>query len=314
MDGNTQTDPDATQFHTDDILRFWRAFDHATPETAVQVFRNEYLLMASPGLEDFIRLRIGDADTFTSTVFAKRAYYQAIRSHTLRVMDMQQPILSALRAMKNLFGAALERGPWFPDVYFLIGRLSSGGTLSAAGLLIGTEFYAADPETPLHELNSWERSVVGDLEILPRIVAHELIHYQHLMQQRLLYGDEAQRAPTLLEAVFAEGLAEYFGALVSDGFINPRLHEYGRAREAALWRRFLADLQNPDLEGTDLSGWLYQGVGAGGEPADLGYFIGHELVSAYYERATSKGEALKTLLTTRDPWDILRETGFDLRG
>lgn len=45
----------------------------------------------------------------------------------------------------------------FPDVYFLVGRMSSGGTTSDAGLLIGVEMYGLSEDTPREELGMWHQ-------------------------------------------------------------------------------------------------------------------------------------------------------------
>src|SRR3982750_1399898 len=58
-------DPETVKFVTSDIGNFWRAYDLAAKETdkakRVAIFQAEYLDKGSPGLKDFLRLRIKSA-------------------------------------------------------------------------------------------------------------------------------------------------------------------------------------------------------------------------------------------------------------
>lgn len=280
-------DSGSIHLETADIDRFWQAVDRSTPQTARDVFQTEYFDQASLGLRDFIGSRIGSVENLLANLDSKPEYFAAIRSNTLRVATMRPAIEASFHRLAELF-----EQPKFPTVYFVIGCMNSGGTLSADSIQIGMEFYATDERTPLHELNAWERGVVMSLETLPFIVAHELVHFQHLDCFTKANGASLEREMTLLEAVYAEGVAEYFGELISGRVITPEIHRYGRQHEAALLERFRVD-----MHGNDSSNWLYQGSQATVEPADLGYFIGYQLVKAYFEGATDRQQALEMLLT-----------------
>ncbi len=285
---------------TADIKRFWRAADRCTPQTAKDIFQTEYFDKASLGLRDFIAARVGTVEELLANFYAKPQYFAAIRARTLRVETLRPAIEAMCSRLIQLFGDTV-----IPAVYFVIGRMNSGGTLSLSSVQIGMEFYAIDERTPLHELNAWERSVVMPLETLPFIVAHELVHFQHTERFTNANGAGVRRKNTLLEAVYAEGLAEYFGELISGRVVNPEIHRYGRQHESALLERFRVD-----MHGYDLSNWLYQGSSATNEPADLGYFIGYEIVKAYFEGAADRQQALETLLTTTNVLKIIEESRY----
>ena len=55
-------DPEGVKFVTSDIENFWRAYDLAATEAdkakRAAIFQAEYLDKGSPGLKDFLRLRI----------------------------------------------------------------------------------------------------------------------------------------------------------------------------------------------------------------------------------------------------------------
>ncbi len=299
-DNLRRMEPRSIRLETADIDRFWYAVDRSTPETAKDIFQTEYFDKASLGLRDFIAARIGTVEELLANFSAKPQYFAAIRAQTLRVETLRPAIEVMCSRLIQLFGDTV-----IPAVYFVIGRMNSGGTLSSSSVQIGMEFFATDEHTPLFELSAWEQSVVMPLEALPFVVAHELVHFQHVERFTKANGAQFKRKNTLLEAVYAEGLAEYFGEAISGRVVNPEIHRYGRQHEAALLERFRIDMR-----GSDLSDWLYQGSSATDEPADLGYFIGYGIVKAYFEGAADRTQALETLLTTTNVLRIVEESRY----
>src|SRR5215203_3425363 len=143
-------DPAMVKFVTSDIENFWRAYDLAAKEAdkakRVAIFQAEYLDKGSPGLRDFLRLRIKSAENLVGAIDRMPRYYVSIRPQTLRVRGMEKRMRAAFRKFKSIYPEAV-----FPDVYFLIGVTSSGGTTGPSGLLIGTELYAKIAKSPLDE-------------------------------------------------------------------------------------------------------------------------------------------------------------------
>jgi len=129
-------DPATVKFVTSDIGSFWRAYDLAAKETdkakRVAIFQTEYLDKGSPGLKDFLRLRIKSADDLVSAIDRMPRYYASIRPQTLQVEKMEKRLRAAFEKFKSIYPAAV-----FPDVYFLIGVTNSGGTTGPSALLIG---------------------------------------------------------------------------------------------------------------------------------------------------------------------------------
>jgi hypothetical protein len=64
------------------------------------------------------------------------------------------------------------------------------------------------------------------------------------------------------------------------------------------------------MRGRDMQGWLYQGDAATDRPADLGYFVGARICRAYYDRATDKARALRTIFRLDDPEALLAESRY----
>ena len=225
---------------------------------------------------------------------SRRQYYDAIRKNTLAVdtaRGVKDSVRAAFRRLEAIYPEAR-----YADVYFLIGRMNSGGTTSGSRLLIGTEIFGRDPSTPIGELNPWERAVTGQIRDLPHIVTHE---FAHTLQ--------ASRAGprTLLSAALGEGVADFIAELISGKHIINPAYEYGDARERELWAEFKAV-----MDSSDTSNWLYQGDKATGRPADLGYWMGYKIAKAYYDRATDKKAAVKEILSFADPKAFLEASGY----
>lgn len=287
------SDPDAAKLVTSDIQNFWRAFDQAKPETAVEVFEREYFKPGSVGLADFTKLRLKDAKSLVTSVNRFRAYYESARPSTLRIESMQPKIRASFYALKHLYPEAI-----FPDVYFVIGMLSTGGTTSGRGLLIGAEMYGRTPNTPVETLNDWLKQVLAPVENVPIIVAHELIHFQ----QKTPW----QQRTTLLGQSIHEGSADFLAELISGGNINAHLFVYGDPRERQLWQEFKSA-----MTGKDTSQWLYNGANAKDRPADLGYYMGYKITEAYYKQATDKRKAVKEILEIKDFEQFLKNSGYE---
>lgn len=286
-------DPGAAQIISSDIDNFWKAYDAATPENNLYVFRDQYIRKGSRGLKELTELRIGSSCELVDAIEAHPKFYRSIRESTLKAHTFKEPIRAAFRKLESLYEPAL-----FPDVYLLIGRMSSGGTYTQNALLIGVEMYGRTKDMPLEELKEWHRQVIKPLAEIPHIVAHELIHYQQKYPQP---------NKTLLGAAIGEGSADFLAERISGNHINQHVHEYGDAREAALWREFQQSMAT-----NDTAPWLYNGgkARAGDRPADLGYYIGYKIAEAYYERAADKKQAVKDILEIQDFEQFLRQSGY----
>ena len=280
-------DPEAVKFATSDIGNFWRAYDLAAGEAdkakRAAIFQTEYLDKGSPGLKDFLRLRIKSAENLASAIDRMPKYYASIRPQTLRVERMEGRLRAAFRRFKSIYPEAV-----FPDVYFLIGVTNSGGTTGPSGLLIGTEMYGKTAKSPSDELSAWLRAVLSTVDNVPAIVAHESCHYN----QRYSTAPEQRH---LLGKALQEGACDTIGELISGHNINEHLKIYGRTHDAEIWRDFEADMYKPDY-----SRWIYNATTAKDRPADLGYYVGYLITRAYYQNAKDKRRAVHDILNIQD--------------
>ena len=279
--------PEMVKFVTSDIGNFWQAYDLAAKETdkakRIAIFQTEYLDKGSPGLKDFLQLRIRSAANLVNTIDRMPKYYASIRPQTLEVQRMEKRMREAFRKFKSIYPEAV-----FPDVYFVIGVASSGGTTGRSGLLIGSEMYGKTAKTPMDELSAWLRAVISTVDNVPAIVAHESCHYN----QRYSTAPDQRN---LLGKALQEGACDTIGELISGRNINEHLKVYGKTYDAEIWRDFEADMYKPDF-----SNWIYNASSAKDRPADLGYYVGYLITRAYYKNAKDKSKAVYDILNIQD--------------
>jgi len=293
-------DPARAKLVTADIDRFWRAYDLAasrsTSEERAEVYRREYFDRGSAGLIDYYFIKIRSIGSFVKTLDTHPRYYASLRASSLRVAAQVGPIRAAFRKMKALYADAT-----FPDVYFVMGSLTSAGTVSELGLLLGVDQSTATPDSPRDELSPTVRAWARGVDEIPPIVAHELVHFQQKRGAKY----------TLLRGVLTEGGADFIGELTSGRNTNEPAHAFGNAHEAEVWRRF-----EGDMHGTDDRDWIANGGSDRVSPAwvaDLGYYVGYQIAKAYYERSADKRQAIRDLMELRDPDEILRTSGYAAR-
>lgn len=286
--------PEKAQIVTSDIALFWRAYDMAKPENNLIIYRDEYFRKGSVGLQEFLGSKIGNSCNLVTAIDAAPKYYAALRAQSAKVENYKPQMLASFKKLKEIYADAV-----FPNVYFLIGRMNAGGTVTYKGLLIGVEMYGKTDDASLAELSGWKKASVGRIEEIPFIVAHELVHYQQK------YGLDGSQL-SLLGKSLHEGSADFIGELIAGGSINRQLHEYANPREKQLWLEFKKEMNNKDA-----SNWLYQGDKAKDKPVDLGYYVGYKIVESYYNQAKDKKQAIKDILDIKDFNGFLKASGYD---
>jgi len=280
-------DPLATEIVTADLDRFWNALDKAGPDINPDVLDELYLIPGSKGIKGFTKGRIKNAEYLAGVIKAHTKYYHSIKSSTDSIAGMKDQIRQSLVKLKELYPKAI-----FPPVYFVIGALSSGGTSSKDGLIIGAEMYGLTRTTPTEELNDWLLTVIKPVNEVPHIVAHELIHFQ-----------QDYDGGTLLAASIKEGAADFLAELISGRHINQHVHEFADSKEKELWLEFRAKMNEKDY-----TGWLYSSVK--GRPNDLGYWMGYKITKAYYDRASDKQAAINEIFHIKDFNKFLDQSGY----
>lgn len=93
----------------------------------------------------------------------------------------------------------------------------------------------------------------------------------------------------LLAQSIKEGAADFIAELVTEKKNNNVYTVYGREHEGDLKERFKLDMFSGDT-----ADWLYNGSNV--QHADLGYFMGYAICSAYYRNMADKRKAIKDIV------------------
>jgi hypothetical protein len=291
-----QTKENAPTLIVSDVANFWTAYDASQPGNREEAFQKLYLDRASPGLQDFIKLRIESAKKLAAAVDRQYPkFYASVRPYTLEV-EKQAPLISRyLARYRELYPEA-----HFPPVYFVIGRLTSGGTTGGSGLLIGTEVNSLGPDVDSSEIKPSFRRAMGSADHIPLIVVHELTHTQATTTVQA-------NVPDLLRECLGEGAADFMTELVASNSINAYAKEWAEPRREELFQRFARDLESTP---NDTGKWLYNYTDVKDEPADLGYWIGAEICRSYYSQARDKTAAVREIVTQAHPETIVRGSAY----
>lgn len=287
-----------TIISTDDIVRYWEAFDRLKAGgDSVAVFQEFYIDKASPGLKKFINSRNFTAEEYVRNIRAYPRFWASIRPNTMRIVERKAEIETIFQHFKQRYPAFKQ-----PKICFAIGGLRSGGTTSANEVLIGSEIAAADANTDKSEMRGWLKAIIGTTGDIVAMVAHETVHTQQKIS--LPFIIQSMHSRTMAQCI-REGAADFVSHEISKTNINPVIYAYGEANYQAL----KAEFQN-DYRTNAFRKWLYNGSQSNGRPSDLGYFMGYKICEAYYTKATDKAAALKKLMRTKNPKKIMRQGEF----
>lgn len=286
-------DPNRARLITKDVVNFWKAYDIAQTDTAhrADIYRKYYLDKGTDGLQDYFAIKIGSINRFVAAHDKKQQFYAAIRKNTTIVESLKPVMISSFVKLKENYPDA-----YFPDIYFVIGAFTSGGTASDNGLLIGLDQVVRSSDIPLGELTLWERNNFQELNKLPNMVAHELIHFNQ---------NGVKRDTTLLCAALIEGMADFLGELISGNTANERLHNWAKGREKKIWEDFEKEMYLDRA-----NNWIANAKQeTADKPADLGYWVGYQICKAYYDKSPDKKAAIRDMLNIKDSKAFYEKSG-----
>jgi len=264
-------DPQEAKFVITDIENFWKAFD------SIEISREnpfeQYIKNGTTGLKGFIPNRIISADSLLNMVKSRKQAYEEMRGIEVKIREQEKLIKPYFYALEYWYPYAV-----YPPVYFVIGRYNSGGTTSEDGLIIGAEKLIS-------------------LEHLPELVIHESIHFQQQWPE--------DGKTNLLQQSILEGSADFIAELVTGIKGNKEANKYGNERRADLCTEFVKRMYKEDMQD-----WLYGTSGKDNRPNDLGYWIGYEIVKAYFDKAEDKKLAVNHILNIDNYDRFLTESGY----
>jgi hypothetical protein len=268
---NFPKDPQEAIFETSDIQNFWKSFD-TIENSDVNPFET-YIKNGTIGIQGFIPNRIISADSLLNMVNRSRQDYEKIRGIAVKIKEEEKKVKPYFYALEYWYPDAV-----YPPVYFVVGRFNSAGTRSQDGLIIGAE-----------KLTS--------LDHLPGLVIHESIHFQ----QKWSKGGETN----LLQLSIIEGAADFIAELVTGQKGNKEANNYGNEHKEELSNEFVEK-----MNGNDMQDWLYGTSRKDNRPNDLGYWIGYEIVKAYFNKEKDKKFAVNHILNIEDYDRFLKDSGY----
>ncbi|WP_323789797.1 TPR end-of-group domain-containing protein [Psychroserpens sp.] len=278
------SNPELANIITKDIHHFWEAYDFVNKDSTNirDVYKSKYFDKASEGMEDYMGAKVSSIDYFIKHIQSHPKLYKSIRNNTLKVDDYKKDIRQSFKNFKELYSEAK-----FPDVYFVIGAFTSGGTVSPSGLLIGTNQMSDGENVNTDELDFGDKLLLNKSKYLPHVVAHELIHFQQ---------DGLKNDTITLGYVIKEGMADFIGELISGDTANKKIFDWAQGKEHKIWNDFKKDMYYDRY-----SNWIanYNTASEDSYP-DLGYWIGYEICKSYYENAKDKTQAIIDMLTIQD--------------
>lgn len=290
---------------TKDIDHFWRAYDllHSckTKSDSIKIIQKEYLDKGTKGLKKFTRMMNLTAESYIHTTLQCPVFLQSIREKTLSIHQYENQLSVINKSYDNIIPKYKE-----PEVIFIIGCFSSGGTTSGNKVIIACEIAIPDSSTNTSELNFRLRQIFKRKNSLLDYVAHETIHtQQHGIPWKELSRLIRHRKLSLANIAILEGSADYFTKQFLDLNINLKLHQACQGKDSILIAEFIKDCnENP----FDYHKWLHNNYSSQGIP-DLGYYVGYLFTKSYYEKSVDKKSAVKNILHRGKYKQIIQATG-----
>ncbi|HEY2660237.1 MAG TPA: DUF2268 domain-containing putative Zn-dependent protease, partial [Caulobacteraceae bacterium] len=251
--------------------------------TAEQLDR-DYIAKGSDALRQFAKVRRVSGVSMAAAMAKRPEIYVNARRCMSVLPAVKQRLTVALNRLSELYPEARSA-----PIALEIGRGKPVGVTSSRGVYVGVEaLCAADFMDP----NLEDRFVHN--------IAHE---YGHVQQPRA--DDTDAPGATVLLASLIEGGAEFTAELISGGVGDYQFKALTKGHEAQIETAFVQDEDK-----TDLSQWLYNGVGTPEHPGDLGYWVGYRIVKSYYQHAPDKHQALRDIFEMKDPKAFLAKSGW----
>ncbi|MEM7515267.1 MAG: DUF2268 domain-containing putative Zn-dependent protease [Bacteroidota bacterium] len=271
---------------TSDVDLFWQCYDEAEGNITGATFK-KYINEGSMGVKGFLKFRIVNAKKLAKTVKQDKAYYELVREGSLGIKEaFAEEIVTVYDQMIDWYPEAV-----IPDVYFVMGRKNSGGTAFDGGLIMGAEMFGPQG-------NENGPNAIIEYQVIPSIVAHELIHFQQKYPQ----------SKTLLDQTIKEGAADFLAYLIQERELRHHLDNWAAPKVAELWKIFQEEMLD-----TSYQGWLYGGSQEvmPDAPRDLGYWLGFYICKAYYLKQEDPKQAVEDILTIQDSEAFLAASGFN---
>lgn len=285
----------SNKIFTSDIDNFWVAYDSIQKTHAfskkLNLINKLYIDKGTKGLKEFMKLRDYNDSLYIKSIEEYPKFWNSIRPNTLTVKNKITEFENAVQSFQKLYPELKNS-----DMYFTIGVLNSGGTITDNMVLIGAEISMGTSKTDVSEFKSdWLKNVFAsqDLNNIVSVNIHEYVHTQQ----------KPRKGNILMNQVIREGSCDFITELVLRKPLQRKYITYGKAHFPELKKLF-----KKEMFSNSYINWLYNG-NQKGEAADLGYFMGYQISKSYYKNARNKKQAIKDIIELNYSDDLAVE-GF----
>jgi hypothetical protein len=293
---NCNTSHDYKNVIISDIPNFWNAYDKivSTEDSILQYkyLDSLYLKKGTKGLEGIRRARSYTSKDYVNSINSYPKFWNSIRENTLKVTDIRSELEVGIEKLRGIY----------PDlkpakIYFTIGAFRTGGTTIDGMVLIGSEISMADSSTETSEFSEDLAHLSGHFATNPNkhlvfLNVHEYVHTQ-----------QKERVHNLLSLAIYEGVAEFVASkALNSQSPNPQI-EFGKKNAFKIREVFEKEM----FYLNNLYKWLDGNAPNMFGMRDLGYYIGYQICANYYEQATNKNKAIKSMIEL----DYTNEKAFE---
>lgn len=267
-----------------DVENFWTIFDREYPQIKASTLKKNYINQASPALQEgYMSFIVGKSGKkLAKKVNENLAYYKSLQALPFQGESIETKIREGYKKLATLYPKAT-----FTDLYFAVGRFTSAGAAINGRLIMSIEMF---PKTS----QKIDGTQTADFASLPKIVMHEVIHYQQK------YSDDN----SLLAKSITEGCADFVTELVLGSHPNQYIHDVANPKEETLWQEFKTDMDKQNFHN-----WLY--TQEAGRTKDLGYWMGYKIVESYYKKHVDDPQVLVDILHIQDFPRFLKDSGYE---
>lgn len=275
----------AAQVVDEDISRFWEAFDAitATPDPAerLRLIQTLYIDRGTPGLHALMAARRYTAQEYVDAIVKWPRFWASVRPLTARSRSAVGTLNDDVARFRTLYP---ELRP--ATITYAIGVLRTGGTTVGDKVLIGAELALGDESVDVSELPEPLRSrlsVFFKSRPFANNAQNNIHEYVHTQQQ--------ETQGTLLQQALREGVAELVAEWITNRKPALPVYTYGPLHEEAIKARFVGEMHSDNYDN-----WLWNSSKNPFGVSDVGYYVGYRIAQSYYEGASDKRQALKTLI------------------
>lgn len=266
---------------TSDIDNFWTAYDSIQKTTnhskKLNLINKLYIEKGTKGLHSFMSVRDYNDTLYVKLIEKYPKFWNSIRPNTLTIKSKTSELTKVVKNLKKLYPELKDA-----EMYFTIGGLRSGGTVTDNMVLVGAEIATGTPDVDMSEFKrDWLKKVFAK-QSLDNIVYLNIHEYVHTQQK----GGKTR----VLNHSIKEGACDFIAELALQKPIETQYLSYGREH-----KKEIKELFKKEMLTKNFSNWLYNGSKKG-ESADLGYYIGYEICKSYYENTQNKPQAIKDII------------------